>query len=492
MPEIAGRWPMISPRHAALNGVLAGAVAIFLGLLAVNRFGPDYAKGDTLIQSVISLQHVTLFYWGQNRFANLVPALLSPVTSPSLNAFLLMWVYSAAFFGLIAILAFGVSKRLMPATTWGDCWLCFVLLCALSLWCLCTPAAAMFTVLCLPWAISALFFTVAALILFSPGLPWWQTALGYVSLFVALGLNPSLLLVGCATAIAPMVSTVRLRDRVIFVSVTAVFFIAWTLLSLTAPESNTLYFDLARSSLYLGLTTSAREILSAFDLLYVAGAVALCSVLRSIGTPSALVARVAGFLLGGAFIWWLIFAANRWVEENAYGVRYFSIVLLVVLSVLAYLLVDLLVAMSSPTKLAATGACAILTIIPLLRPLVDWRDYRDIKQARAFVDVAEHNDIHFIAGSYRTDIWATVLLLMDDGYEAFGLADRAEGNGEKLTAAIARDISQGHAPRALCLEATAICIATASRLTSMAWTASSERCEAPGCTIIRAADVGSK
>lgn len=172
--------------------------------------------------------------------------------------------------------------------------------------------------------------------------------------------------------------------------------------------------------------------------------------------------------------------------------RYFSFVLLAVLTALAYLLTDLLASSPSRAKLAVTGICAILVIIPLWRPVVDWHDYRDVKQARAFVDAAKRDDIHFIAGSYwRT--WPTVLALMDDGMTAYGLADRAEGNGKKLRAAIMSDISQGRAPRALCLEAApAACVAMTSSITHMAWFASSEQCGAPACTIIHAADVGPK
>jgi hypothetical protein len=276
--------------------VAVAAVVALLAILAVNRFGPEFANGDTLIQSVISLQHVTLFYWGQNRFANLVPALLSPVTSPSLNALLLMWVYSVAFFGLLAVLAFGVSKRLLPTLAWEDRWLCFVTLCALSLWCLRSLPIAIFTVLANPWAISALFFVIAALVLFRSGLPQWQMALGYVSLFVSIGLNPSLLLVGLATAAAPMSGTVRLGERLMFVSATAAFFVVWILLSLKAPQPNAPYFNLALSSFDDGLATSAAKLLSALDLLYFAGVVGLWLALRSISTqsPSVLLASSAG------------------------------------------------------------------------------------------------------------------------------------------------------------------------------------------------------
>ncbi|RYF21796.1 MAG: hypothetical protein EOO77_05340, partial [Oxalobacteraceae bacterium] len=48
-----------------------------------------YAVGqnaDGLLQTLMSIQDLTLFYWQQDRFANLLPLLASPVTDPVLNA----------------------------------------------------------------------------------------------------------------------------------------------------------------------------------------------------------------------------------------------------------------------------------------------------------------------------------------------------------------------------------------------------------------------
>jgi hypothetical protein len=67
------------------HGLAAFVACAVLSLLAVNKFVPEGINADTLIQSIMSLQKLTIFYWGQNRFASVVPFLLSWIASPHLS-----------------------------------------------------------------------------------------------------------------------------------------------------------------------------------------------------------------------------------------------------------------------------------------------------------------------------------------------------------------------------------------------------------------------
>ncbi len=50
-----------------------GLLILVLSLLTVNAFAPRFLNADVILNSVMSLQNVTLFVWGQNRLLNVVP-----------------------------------------------------------------------------------------------------------------------------------------------------------------------------------------------------------------------------------------------------------------------------------------------------------------------------------------------------------------------------------------------------------------------------------
>ncbi len=58
------------------------AASVALVLLRV----PLSQNADGLLETVMSLQRLTLFYWGQSRFANILPALAAPIRDPVANA----------------------------------------------------------------------------------------------------------------------------------------------------------------------------------------------------------------------------------------------------------------------------------------------------------------------------------------------------------------------------------------------------------------------
>jgi len=74
---------------------------------------------DVILNSIMSLQKVTLFYWGQNRLLNLVPFILSPITNPGYNLAAHLVFFSFTFFLLLYVMA-GIIKRIteLPFIVW--------------------------------------------------------------------------------------------------------------------------------------------------------------------------------------------------------------------------------------------------------------------------------------------------------------------------------------------------------------------------------------
>lgn len=69
--------------------------------LTATACAPRYLNADMLLNSVMSLQHVTLFYWGQNRLLNVLPLVASVTSDPQYNLWLVILLPVVAFFLLL-------------------------------------------------------------------------------------------------------------------------------------------------------------------------------------------------------------------------------------------------------------------------------------------------------------------------------------------------------------------------------------------------------
>ena len=116
----------------ARNGTESGVVILFAAAaLVVLSRNPVWQDSDGLIGTLFSIQHMTLFFWGQDRFANLIPALATPIHDPEINAYA----------QLVARVCFGVLAPLFACvflmrTTW-DAWL--ATLASITLLLMCAP-----------------------------------------------------------------------------------------------------------------------------------------------------------------------------------------------------------------------------------------------------------------------------------------------------------------------------------------------------------------
>src|SRR6476469_3042267 len=71
------------PTHRLLVVSSFAMVSAALSVFAVLLYKKRYVNADTLMQSIQSVQHVDLFFWGQNRFASAIPLLASILRADS-------------------------------------------------------------------------------------------------------------------------------------------------------------------------------------------------------------------------------------------------------------------------------------------------------------------------------------------------------------------------------------------------------------------------
>ena len=82
--------------RAALPWAVVVLGSLLLGLWVVLGRAVSLAHADTLIPSLVSLQRWTLFYWGQDRWGMLLPALAMPIRHPLANLLTQLGLSTAA------------------------------------------------------------------------------------------------------------------------------------------------------------------------------------------------------------------------------------------------------------------------------------------------------------------------------------------------------------------------------------------------------------
>jgi hypothetical protein len=456
--------------------------------MAVNRFAPDTLNADMMLHPLMSLQHTTLFFWGQNRLANLIPFLLSWITAPLPNMWAHLWLFAFSFFAFLAVLAFAAAARLYPGIAWTGRWLLFLAMTAVSLVVLLPPSAAVLLVEGHPYAPSFLLLSIAALILTRDGAGVPSQAVAFVCLFAAIGLNPSSALVALSLAVLWLVG-LAMRKVVVIVVATILFLGAWLALSKLGPVPPYSYFSVSLSSLGSDLAQAIGAMLDALrpaGLVIVACALAV-GVFAGLGSPRPRRERhVVLFLIALAVGWWIAFATNEWVKTaNQSHFRYFSVSILALVIASSLLLFSFVRDGGRATRMLFGAVCAAVIVGLLWRPPVSWSRYGLIENMTEYVDFAARNEIAFVVGDYWLS-WPTVFELIRRGKPGLGLAWRGEGNRAAIVAAIETDLRNGKLPRALCIaEPASACTDAAARISGFRWVEAPEPCPASDCRVIQ-------
>ena len=85
---------------------VALSVAVLgLSVLTVLRYTVDYLQADGVQQSVMSVQDVDLFFWGQNRLPHSSLRWPAPVADPETNLFVCLVVNAIAFHVFLLLVA---------------------------------------------------------------------------------------------------------------------------------------------------------------------------------------------------------------------------------------------------------------------------------------------------------------------------------------------------------------------------------------------------
>lgn len=481
------------PALRAVDFVLVALLAGVLVPMCLMYAGPAYMNADTPLFSIMSLQRLTLFIWGQNRFINLVPLLASPLRQPDANLVVQILIFGGGFIGLVALLGWVMARLVLRSERRLDSWLCFAALLFTFFTVASRYAVHVFVSEGQPYGLSGLLMGGGLATLLRPTRPGAMTiAAAALAMLLGGGLNPSLVLVAIGVCSVAFIFWPAIRRQAVVagvLSVTACGF--WLALGSQFPGPR-VYSRFAITDVWANLGAAWRSLGLGFvwaplvACAVLAAIAAVIIIIRPLSEPRPrwlLLGLCAGFALG----WFGLFAENAWVIANGWHFRYFYPVTFVAMLILTAPPVMLLLKCGSAVR--ASVVVVLLAACPVLlaAPWQGLDGFPVFAHVAGFVAEARRLDVRLVAGSYWS-VWPTVFMLSREG-PAFGIeAERAKSNRINLLRAVARMEADGKRPRSLCVDADLDrCLWQAAFVTGRPWRVAALTCGV-NCTLIELAD----
>lgn len=480
---------------------VSAGTAVLLSVLSVLRYTVGHLNADGLEQSVASVQHVTLFFWGQDRFASVVSLLASPIADPTANLVACTFLDALAVHGLLLLLAWlgygavrgGRSARgtaLLFATS------------AVVLHVAVEPTA--LHQLCIesqPFALS----WVTALGAFELWRRdrWWTRMLAVVAVAVAVGLSQLSLLAAAAAALVDAGRCLRrdgvagvLRRWVPFALVWLVWLIVWGWLGVRyggveLPEvGHGSYLSFSPFRAAAGAGTAAHNLVGAFRPLPTAvlGVLAVAGVLVAARRPGRRrLAVSAGLALVFAVGYWVLLSGNGWVAGNLFLVRYFfPVLVLVVLSLgvgLALGVEEAAAALPAASRVVGPAVVVLsvtaVTVVASGGPLQSPAQASVLRHTEVTAQYVRGHEIRFIAGSFWVTLPVLHQVLVDGRAAAYSFSSKSSGDRQAYLAALDEAASRGTVEAACVGDAVDTCIGYLEHWTRPGWVDGGADCAAP-------------
>ncbi len=421
------------------------ALAIALpSVVSAWSLGGPQLNADTILYSIMSHQKVTLFYWGQNRLANLVAALLWPLGDVNCNLAAVLVVHTLAWHGLLWL----VARTVQPQQPARDGTLAtYALLVALTHLLLTPEARYVLMAEGQPYALSYLALGLGWHWLQQPQLSLARGGGGTVLLAAGLGLNPGLAPAVGALALATAGATRQGRRPALVLAGAAA--LAWIWLGLArlvgVEEGNHDYvtWQLAdqKAHFAVALANLARAIRLPWLLAMLAG-LGLLLPWTPVGKGSA--GPQTRWLTAGAAVlaaaWLVLFSSNAWVLANQLHYKYFFPVFLVAVWGLALLAAHAVrlgrarLPDPLPRPWGLSAAALLLLACPAVAGEPRWKveQFGALAKALGTRDQLPATQGPLLVGGDYWQVWPLVHQALQRGQRAFGTAERATAMRSEL------------------------------------------------------------
>ena len=189
-----------------------------------------------------------------------------------------------------------------------------------------------------PYSLSFLLLGWTWVIAIKPSFDFRSVLTIALILFVALGVNPSIILI-CVLSFIFFYASRRKRDCVLIFLLSLINFGFWQYAGKSSPDGHENYSQLSPELLFKGLSGSVKHFTDSVETLVwtvaLVGAMLLLNIINCKNTS-----RVKGYPLTGligvfALLWWVIFSTSSYVSNNEFHFRYFFPIILALLVWLA-------------------------------------------------------------------------------------------------------------------------------------------------------------
>ncbi len=441
-------------KNAATLGALTW-LTIISALTAI-KYSPEFLNADILINSVMSLQNVTLYYWGQNRLLNILPLVASPIHDATYNLILVLYLSAATFFSLIFLIAKFINKIKDGADL--ESVKVFVTLSSLFVFIFDARAISEIALGHIEYSLPAFLTGLAIyLICFKKLEPYTRCAASGVLIVIAVGMNPSTLLVLLFMVFAAVVYSQKIRKDDVFVASVAILsFVSWTYVSKLHGSFS--YSSFAFSQLSVGLDKVTSGLIGATNLpaiffligfLFLWKVATLVLKINNGGARAPSERFVVLSILFFSICWLIIFSCSKWVEMNNFSWRYFIYIIFGALVIVGFEL-------SSIFKIIGDRSSWILVVIFMMaatlstyRTPVSFKNFKVFEKVHALSPVPHG----LYAGDYWV-VWPAVLRDLMQGRSSFGLTFRGKGNAATVAEYVLKEIEDKGNFSVLCLKDT--------------------------------------
>lgn len=453
--------------------------ALLFSILCLNWSVPVNFDADTILQSLMSTQKITLFYWGQDRYANFLPFIYSWIKSPTLNLLLIIFTSGLAYFLLLELVSDACAKYhkqniniFRPVL-----FLCLVFA---SIIVLNKKGLYVFAYSAQPYSLSFLLLGWAWAIVIKQNSNISSVLLVALLLFVAIGINPSIILI-CAISFIFFYVNKRNRHYFLVPLLSVLLFGFWQYVSKTSLTGHEDYSQLSAALLFKGLSGSVKHFSESTGNLALTAALLVVTVtLRFLSFKSAprVRANLISVAIGASAVaWWVLFAMSSYVSRNDFHFRYFFPTILALLVLVSLNLTGVLLALKRSMSLLAVGIVLTVIFSIIITP------YKTIAfwhSSGVFDSVGQYmraTNSRILTGGYW-QIWPALFRIQStnnrkdaDGKPwIYAAGSRGKVNQAEMDSLIVQESRQGRATTAVCIGAeTEQCLRELTINTSFHW-----------------------
>ena len=415
---------------------LAVAWLLLVSVFTILKYAPNGINADFIMNSVMSLQNLTLYYWGQNRLLNILPFTTRLITEPKANFYATLLITTLCFFLVIySVTAFAVKTSQRQKQNYLTTSI-FVSLSAFYVLALTPYGLRSAAFQQIEYSAALLFALTAFYVAWFVGWkPFFKYSLICVLVFLSVGLNPSMIVPLVLSLVFWVIYNARLNiPNVVIAVATLSATLAWSYIS--SLYGNTTYNSFSFQTLLTGLPKTTPqlgglirpEMVLAFQVGW------FLWYFKNYGTGSRNVHIVFGLRLYVtsvvwvfSIVWLFLFSSSEWVSINNFNSRYFLPIVFSLLMIFALQLVSLFeqIKLVYWAMIAAISSATCLTAT-YTKPL-SYKDYSVFRTLPA----DREKPYGLYAGNYWV-VWPAVLFDLMDNKPAYGLTFRAAGNEENL------------------------------------------------------------